>query len=213
MCLPSIKSFYKIFWPKTVDVCQLENPQFLKILLFEKENQRSFWKKLTQIVVSTTIFSTYLSPSIKKCVLAKAATKILWHSSFSKFAISRYSSVINSQKWKPPIGNSVVWLTVCTILGKLLEKPASVYKFHYRNPRLRLDEQSQQTISLLITMTISMNIQIDKIVAIWKQHFLRIFNQKFELHGNHFILTKNVKLNQREIHQLYKNRCYVASKC
>ena len=37
--------------------------------------------------------------------------------------------------------------------------------------------------------------------------------KKFELHGNQFILTEIVSLNHREIHQLYKNRYYVANKC
>ena len=36
---------------------------------------------------------------------------------------------------------------------------------------------------------------------------------KFELHGNQFILTEIVNLNHREIHHLYKNRYYVANKC
>ena len=36
---------------------------------------------------------------------------------------------------------------------------------------------------------------------------------KFELHGNQFILTETVNLNHREIHQLHKNRYYVANKC
>ena len=37
--------------------------------------------------------------------------------------------------------------------------------------------------------------------------------KKFELHGNQIILTEIVNLNHREIHQLYKNRYYVANKC
>ena len=37
--------------------------------------------------------------------------------------------------------------------------------------------------------------------------------KKFELHGNHFILTEIVNLNHREIHHFYKNRHYVANKC
>ena len=37
--------------------------------------------------------------------------------------------------------------------------------------------------------------------------------KKFELHGNQYILTEIVKLNQREIHHLYKNLFYVADKC
>ena len=36
---------------------------------------------------------------------------------------------------------------------------------------------------------------------------------KFELHGNQFILTENVNLNHREIHHFYKNRYYVANNC
>ena len=37
--------------------------------------------------------------------------------------------------------------------------------------------------------------------------------KKFELHGNHIILTEIVNLSHREIHHLYKNRYYVANKC
>ena len=37
--------------------------------------------------------------------------------------------------------------------------------------------------------------------------------KKSELHGIQFILTENVNLNNREFHQLYKNRYYVANKC
>ena len=60
--------------------------------------------------------------------------------------------------------NSALWLTVCWIFSKLLIKRASVYKFYYRNTRLRLDLRSQRTIWLLITITISLNIQIDKFI-------------------------------------------------
>ena len=37
--------------------------------------------------------------------------------------------------------------------------------------------------------------------------------KKFELHGNHFIVTEVVNLNHREIQHLYKNRYYDANKC
>ena len=43
-------------------------------------------------------------------------------------------------------------------------KLVSAYIFPYRRPTLRLDLQSQKTISLLITITISLNIQKDKFV-------------------------------------------------
>ena len=38
------------------------------------------------------------------------------------------------------------------------------------------------------------------------------FIKKFELQGNQIILTEMVLLNHREIHQLYRNRYYVAKK-
>ena len=47
------------------------------------------------------------------------------------------------------------------ISSKLLMKRAGVYNFHYRNLKLRLDLQSQKTISVLNTITISLNIQVD----------------------------------------------------
>ena len=59
---------------------------------------------------------------------------------------------------------SLVWSTICAIFSKLSIKLANAYRFPHRNPKLRLDLQSQKTISLLITITISLNIQIDKLV-------------------------------------------------
>ena len=61
--------------------------------------------------------------------------------------------------------NSLVWSTVCAIFSELLIKLASAYRFLYRSPKLRLDLQSQKTISLLISITISLNTQIDKFVC------------------------------------------------
>ena len=48
--------------------------------------------------------------------------------------------------------------------SKLLITLASVYRFPCRSPKLRLDLRRQKTIALLITITISLNIQIDKFV-------------------------------------------------
>ena len=42
--------------------------------------------------------------------------------------------------------------------------PASIYRFPYRSPKLRSDLRSQRTISLLISITISLNTQIVKFV-------------------------------------------------
>ena len=66
------------------------------------------------------------------------------------------------KKFIYPKENWVLWSTVCMISSKLLIKRASVYKFYYRNPKMRLDLQSQKTISLLITITVSLNIRVDK---------------------------------------------------
>ena len=45
---------------------------------------------------------------------------------------------------------------------KSLIKLAGAYRFPYRSPKSRLDLQSQRTIALLSTITISLNIQKDK---------------------------------------------------
>ena len=70
----------------------------------------------------------------------------------------------SKKKWISPKENSLVWLTICAIFSKLLIKLASAYRFPYRSPKLGLDLQSQKTISLLITITISLNFQIEKFV-------------------------------------------------
>ena len=57
------------------------------------------------------------------------------------------------------------WSTDCAITSKLLTKRASVYKFHHRNPNLRLNLQKQKTIPLFIILTITLNVQKDKFVC------------------------------------------------
>ena len=49
-------------------------------------------------------------------------------------------------------------------LLKTFHHAPKLYIFHYQSPKLRLDLQSQQTNSLFITITISLNIQIDKFI-------------------------------------------------
>ena len=61
-------------------------------------------------------------------------------------------------------GNSVLWSTVCAIFSKLLMKRASSDNFNYENAKLRVDLQSETTIFLLITSTISSNKQKDKFI-------------------------------------------------
>ena len=91
-------------------------------------------------------------------------------------------------------------------------KQASVYKFHCRNPKLKLDLQSQKKISLLISITILLNVQIDKLADRSDLETILASSVKnFELHGNQFICTEIVDHNHREIHHLYKNRFYVAN--
>ena len=98
---------------------------------------------------------------------------------------------------------------------KLFITLASVYRFPYRSPKLRLDLQSQKTISLLNTITISLNIQIDKFVyrSVFETTILAYFRSKCLNYTaiNLFLLIVN--LNRREIHHLYKNRFYAAIKC
>ena len=46
-----------------------------------------------------------------------------------------------------------------------------------------------------------------------KKKSIVFFIKKFELTGNQFIYTKNVKHNLRESQHFYRNRYYVANKC
>ena len=89
----------------------------------------------------------------------------LLNSSCSNFATLRHSSHIYSKKKLTyPKEISVFWWTVYSISLKGLLKRASVHKFQYRNAKLRFDLQSQNSISLLVTITMPLNIQIDSSV-------------------------------------------------
>ena len=83
--------------------------------------------------------------------------------------------VINSKK-----ENSLVWPTICAIFSKVLIKPASAYRLRYQNPKLRLDPRSQKTISFVITITISLNIQSDKFIyhSVWDTTILAFLSPK-----------------------------------
>ena len=73
--------------------------------------------------------------------------------------------MFSKKKWISPKENSLLWSTAQSIFSKLLILLASVYRFPYRSPKLGLDLKSQKTISLLITITISLDIRIDKVVC------------------------------------------------
>ena len=60
--------------------------------------------------------------------------------------------------------NSVLWLTIWAIFSNVLINLTIVYGICYWNPKLSLDLQKQKSLFLLITITMSFNIQIDKIV-------------------------------------------------
>ena len=123
----------------------------------------SFPTKPTYIVTFTSKSLTFPNPDIKKHELADAPTKSLLHSICPNFTSKRHSSVIASKKkWKSPNENSVFKSKVCTTSSKLLITRATVYKFHYQNPKPRSDIQSQITIFLLITIKVTLQIQTDK---------------------------------------------------
>ena len=98
------------------------------------------------------------------------------------------------------------------------DKASKCYKIHYRNPKLRLDLPCQKTFSLLITITVSLNIQIDEFVyrSDLETRILAFFPLKrlnYTLERQSIYSYGNCQLNHGEIHHLYKNRYYVANKC
>ena len=95
---------------------------------------------------------------------------------------------------------------------KTLVKLASAYRFPYQSPKLSLDLQSHKTISLLITITISLNIQIDNFVyhSDLETSILASFPSKI-LNCTAVKLFLR-KLSTLTIDHLYKNRYYVANK-
>ena len=98
----------------------------------------------------------------------------------SKFVICRRNSFISSERWIFPKKDSVLLSAACAIFSKFLLKRASVYRFHKPNPKLGLNLQSQSTLSLLIAIKISLNIQINKFVyrSDFKTRILASFHKK-----------------------------------
>ena len=62
---PPQKSFCKIYWQKKVDVCQKTNPSLGKLYSFYEQIPEEVWTKTTKIVIFTTTFLKFFSPSIE----------------------------------------------------------------------------------------------------------------------------------------------------
>ena len=93
---------------------------------------------------------------LQQKIVCNGLVPVLW--------IKDTKNVLSSKKkWKSPKENSLLLSTVCAIFSKLLITLASVYRCPYRSPKMKLDLQSQKTISLLITGKMSLNIQRGKI--------------------------------------------------
>ena len=99
--------------------------------------------------------------------------------------------------------------------SKFLIKRASVYKFHYRKPECTLDLQSQKTSSLLITITISLNIQIHKVVyrSEVETTNLAFVPTKFLNYTVITIFLQKLSPEPLRISAPPEDRSYVAKKC
>ena len=81
---------------------------------------------------------------------------------------------------------------------------------------LRLDLQNQQTISLLTSKKITLNIRKDKFDyrSYWGNNKSSVVSiKKFELHGNELTHTEFLNVKHGEIHHFHRNQCYGANKC
>ena len=132
------------------------------------------------------------------------------------FAISRHSIDISPKmKWTSPKDISVFWSTVSAIFSKLSTKWSCVYKFLYRNLNWDWIYKIEKTISLLITIKISLNIQkdnLDFLLRFVNNQYCVFSIKKVELQCDYFILTEFANINHRRVHHLHKNRSYVAIK-
>ena len=104
------------------------------------------------------------SHSIELCELAKAPTKIVCNQVVPFLRFKDTATLYPPRRSEDLQKRTHLLCRQSARFQKLSIMLASVYRFSYRSPKLRLDLQSQKTISLLITITISLNIQIDKFV-------------------------------------------------
>ena len=119
--------------------------------------------KLTYMVTFTTTILTFPSPSIEKCELAQGSNKtIVCNQVVPVLRYKDTATLYPPRKSEYLQENSLLWSTVCAIFAKLLITLASVYRYPLRSPKLKLDLQNRKIIFLLITITISLNNQIDK---------------------------------------------------
>ena len=160
---PSITSDCSFHWLKAVDVCQNLNSHFVQISFKLRKHSRWIFgqtehKKLFQ----PQHVCRFPATASNRTSWQRLQQKVFRNKVFFSFAIWRHSSVISSNEWIISTESLVPWLTVCTVSTKLPTKLSSVCRYHYRNPKLRVDRQSQKTTSLPVTIMTSLNIQIDK---------------------------------------------------
>ena len=138
-------------------------PSLCKLCLFYEEIPEEF---LDETDEDNYFYHHFLNISQSQYQIMRVSTgskKNRLKSSCSSTAIERHSNVLSSKKKrKSPKKTSLPWSTVCAIFSKHFIELASVYRKLYQSPDLKLNLQSQKTISLLIIITISLNNQIDK---------------------------------------------------
>ena len=124
--------------------------------------QRNIWTKRTSIVIFTTIFLTFPSPSIDKHESANGPTKVFWQSNCSSLAIRRHISGILRRR-------GGFFQEVTYFIGRQFVRFS---QNHYQSEQKQTDSiikievgcSKKQKNSLLTTMKISMKIQMNKFV-------------------------------------------------
>ena len=133
----------------------------------------SFYEEVTDEFLDKTDVKSYfyrntfdISPSQHRIVrVSRGSNKESFAIKLFQYCdLKTQQRYIPQKKWISPKENSLLWSTVCAIFSQCLITQASAYRFTYRSPKLRLDLQSQKAISLLITIKMSLKIQIDKFV-------------------------------------------------
>ena len=156
-----IKSFWKNYWLKEVDVCQKANSQFVQTLfILRKKSKGVFGRNWRRQFFYHNIFD--ISQSQHRIVrVSKGSYKKTFAIKLFQFLRVKDTAML----YLPRRSENLQKKLTCLVNSLLdLLKTFDHASKCIQVPKVDSGSQSQNTISLLVTITISLNIQMDKFV-------------------------------------------------
>ena len=191
-------------------------PVYANFNQFTKQYHRSFWAKLTEIIFTTTLFE--ISQSQHRIVrVTRGCSKKYFAIKLFQFCNSKTQQRymlqeevnISKRELTSAVHSLRIFLKTFDHASKCIQIPLPKPNFEIGSTKSK-DNLFAHYYNDIIEHP---NRQIRLSFRFGNNNSCFFSITKFQLLGNQIILTGIGNLNHRDIHHLYKNRYYVASKC